>query len=61
VDQREHDHNNILVLPPELFVHLLTKHQLLENEVLEEQKKQAAQMEQLKETEKIHFETHHHL
>jgi Integrase zinc binding domain len=34
------------VLPPELFVCLLIEHQSLENEVLEEQKKQMAQMEQ---------------
>jgi Integrase zinc binding domain len=49
------------VLPPELFVHLLTEHQSLENEVLEEQKRQVTQMEQWKETEKIHFETHYHI
>jgi hypothetical protein len=51
----------VLVLPPELFMRLLTKHQSLENEVLEEQKKQASQMEQWKETEKIRFETHYHI
>jgi Integrase zinc binding domain len=40
---------------------LLTEHQLLENKVLEEQKKQTTQMEQWKEMEKIHFETHYHI
>jgi hypothetical protein len=60
-DQEEHDHDNILVLPPELFVCLLTEHQSLENKVLEEQRRQATQMEQWKETEKIHFKTHHHI
>jgi hypothetical protein len=39
VDQGEHNHDNMLVLPPKLFVRLLTEHQSLENEVLEEQKK----------------------
>jgi RNase H-like domain found in reverse transcriptase len=61
VDQGEHDHDNVLVLPPELFVRLLTEHQLLENEVLEEQGKQATQMEQWKEMEKIRFKTHYHI
>jgi hypothetical protein len=61
VDQGEHDHNNVLVLPPELFVCLLTEHQSLENEVLEEQKKQINQMEQWKETEKICLETCYHI
>jgi Integrase zinc binding domain/RNase H-like domain found in reverse transcriptase len=61
VDQGEHDHDNILVLPPKLFVRLLTEHQSLENEVLEEQKKQAALMKQWEETKKICFETHYHI
>jgi Integrase zinc binding domain len=61
VDQGEHDHDNVLVLPPELFMRLLTEHQSLENEVLEEQKKQAALMKQWEETEKIHFKTHYHI
>jgi Integrase zinc binding domain len=61
VDQREHNHDNILVLPPELFIHLLTKHQSLKNKVLEEQKKQVAQMKQWEETEKICFKTHYHI
>jgi hypothetical protein len=61
VDQGEHDYDNVLVLPSKLFMHLLTEHQSLENEVLEEQKKQVAQMEQWKEMEKIHLETHFHL
>jgi RNase H-like domain found in reverse transcriptase len=61
VDQGEHDHDNVLVLPPVLFVRLLTEHQSLENEVLEEQKKQVAQMEQWKETQSICFETHYHI
>jgi RNase H-like domain found in reverse transcriptase len=52
-DQGEHNHNNVLVLPPELFVCLLTEHQSLENKVLEEQKKQATQMEQRKDMQKI--------
>jgi hypothetical protein len=51
----------VLVLPPELFVRLLMEHQSLENKVLEEQKKQATQMEQWKETEKICFKTHYHI
>jgi Integrase zinc binding domain len=42
-------------------VHLLTEHQSLESEVLEEQKKQATLMEQWKEMEKIHFKTHYHI
>jgi Integrase zinc binding domain/Chromo (CHRromatin Organisation MOdifier) domain len=42
-------------------VHLLTEHQSLENEVLEEQKKQAALMKQWEETEKIRCETHYHI
>jgi RNase H-like domain found in reverse transcriptase/Integrase zinc binding domain len=61
VDQGEHNHDNVLVLPPELFICLLTEHQSLENEVLEEQKKQVTQMEQWKETERIRFETHYHI
>jgi Integrase zinc binding domain len=61
VDQGEHDHDNVLVLLPELFIHLLTEHQSLKNEVLEEQKKQTVQMEQWEKTKKICFETHYHI
>jgi Integrase zinc binding domain len=51
----------MLVLPPELFVRLLTVHQSLEDEVLKEQKKQATQMRQWQDTEKICFKTHYHI
>jgi Integrase zinc binding domain len=61
VNQGEHDHDNMLVLPPELFMHLLMEHQSLENEVLEEQKKQVALMKQWEGMEKIHYETHYHI
>jgi hypothetical protein len=61
VDQREHNHDNMLVLPPKLFVYLLTEHQSLKNKVLEEQKKQTAQIEQWQETEKICLKTHYHI
>jgi Integrase zinc binding domain len=60
VDQGEHNHDNVLVLPLELFIRLLMEHQSLENEVLEEQKRQASQMEQWKATEGVRFETHYH-
>jgi hypothetical protein len=61
VDQGEHDHNNMLVLPPELFMCLLMEQQSLENEVLEEQEKWSTQMKQWEETKKIHFEKHYHI
>jgi hypothetical protein len=61
VDQGEHGHDNVLVLPPELFMHLLTEHQSLENKVMKEQRKQTTQMEQWQETEKIYLETQYYV
>jgi RNase H-like domain found in reverse transcriptase/Integrase zinc binding domain len=52
-DQGDHDHDNVVVLPPEMFVRLLTEHQLLQKEVEEAQEKYQAVLEELMKREFI--------
>jgi hypothetical protein len=45
-DQGENDHKDVLILPPELFVHLFTEEQLLEQEVECAQERHQPQLEE---------------
>ena len=46
-DQGDHDHDNMVVLSPKMFVRLLTEHQSLQREVEEAQETHQAVLEEL--------------
>jgi RNase H-like domain found in reverse transcriptase len=52
-DQGDHDHDDMVVLPPKMFVRLLTEHQSLQRKVKEAQDRHQAVLEELMKQELI--------